>query len=353
MPSTSIPSASPTKSAPSKPDNRDRALALLRRMGARASFVRLIVVTALIFLTFSVLSPGVFLSGANFQYIFLAAPELAILALAISLAMLTGGIDLSVVAISNLSAIMAAHVMIGTGSVGLGVLSALATAGACGLVNAFFIAGVGVPPILATLGTSQLFAGLALVATGGTVLKGLPTSFTAIALATFAGIPVIFWIMLVLALAVGVLVAATTLGFRMRLVGANPRAADYTGIRRARVLAATYLISSGLAGVAGLVISARATGANSQYGASYVLLAIVVAVLAGVNPDGGYITVAGVVIAVLALQMLSTGLLAVQNSAHIVNIAQGLLLVLMVLLNTWGAPLGDRLRVLRADRAAR
>ncbi|MBW3084722.1 D-allose transport system permease protein AlsC [Austwickia sp. TVS 96-490-7B] len=322
---------------------------ILRSGGTRSSFVRMLAVTALIFVVFSLAAPSVFLSGDNFQFIALAAPEIAVIALAMSLTMLTAGIDLSVVTVSNLSAIVAARVMIdgggGPGAIVAGVLTAMVVALACGAVNAVLIARLEVPPILATLGSSQLFAGIALVVSQGTVIKGLPVAFTQFALTTVAGIPVIFVIMLVLAVLVAVLVERTPLGVRMRLVGANPHAADYSGIRRVVVLSSTYLISSGLAGVAGLIISSRASGANSQYGASYVLLAIVIAVLAGVDPDGGYITVPGVVIAVLALQMLGTGLHAIQDSSHVVNIAQGLLLIVMVLLNTWWPTLREHLRL--------
>jgi len=98
-------------------------------------------------------------------------------------------------------------------------------------------------------------------------------------------------------------------------------------------------MSGALGGVAGLIISARAGGANSDYGSSYVLLAVVIAVLAGVDPEGGYLTVAGVVIAAIAMQLLGAGLLSLSVSSHVVNICQGLLLVTMVLLNTWGTAL--------------
>ncbi|MGL5405474.1 MAG: ABC transporter permease [Propionibacteriaceae bacterium] len=327
---------------------------LLTTMGSRSSFIRLVVVTLAIFIVFSLLNPGVFLSGANFQFIFLAAPELALLSLAISLTMLTAGIDLSVVGISNVSAIVAAQFMVqhGPGSVPAAIGIALLVGAACGLLNAALIGGLGVPPILATLGTQQLFSGLALAISGGSVIMGLPQSFTNVALTTVAGIPLIFIIMLVVAVLVAVVVNRTSLGFKMRLVGANPNAADYSGIRRGRVLLMTYLMSGMLAGIAGLIISSRASGANSQYGASYVLLAIIVAVLAGVNPDGGYMTVAGVIISVLALQMLSTGLLSIQNSPHVVNIAQGLLLIVMVLWNSRSSQITAKLKKLLKGRRA-
>lgn len=327
---------------------------LMRTMGGRASFGRLVFVTAVIFVVFSLVNPGVFLSGANFQYIFLSAPELALLSLAISLTMLTAGIDLSVVGTSNVAAIVAAKIMIAQGpsSVSLAVLAALVVGIACGLLNAVLVAGLRVPPILATLGTQQLFSGLALAISGGSVIMGLPQSFTNVALTTVAGIPLIFELMLIIAVIVALIVTRTPLGLQMRLIGANPRAAAYSGIRSARVLVMTYAMSGLLAGIAGLIISSRASGANSQYGASYVLLAIVVAVLAGVNPDGGYMTVAGVIISVIALQMLATGLLSIQNSPHIVNIAQGLLLILMVAWNTWGSTLSRRLRPRAGVQAA-
>ena len=326
---------------------------LLTTMGSRSSFIRLVVVTLAIFIVFSLLNPGVFLSGANFQFIFLSAPELALLSLAISLTMLTAGIDLSVVGISNVSAIVAAQFMVQhPGSVPVAIGIALLIGALCGLLNAALIGGLGVPPILATLGTQQLFSGLALAISGGSVIMGLPQSFINVALTTVAGIPLIFIIMLAVAVLVAVIVNRTSLGFKMRLVGANPNAADYSGIRRGRVLLMTYLISGMLAGVAGLIISSRASGANSQYGTSYVLLAIIVAVLAGVNPDGGYMTVAGVIISVLALQMLSTGLLSIQNSPHVVNIAQGLLLVVMVLWNSRSSQIAAKLKKLRKGQRA-
>jgi simple sugar transport system permease protein len=315
---------------------------IVKLLGTRGSFLRLLAVSALIVIVFGALNPGVYLSGSNLQYIALATPELAILSLAIAIAMLTAGIDLSVVGIAKLSAIVAAQVLVASdGSptwLLLGCAAGLATALGCGLVNGVLVARFNVPPILATLGTSQLFLGLALVISGGTVIKGLPSSFTDLALVTVAGIPLIFLIMLLLAGAVAVLVSRTALGFRMRLVGANPVAADYSGIRRQRVLVQAYVISGALAGVAGLIISARASGANSQYGLSYILLAIVVAVLAGVNPEGGYITVFGVVIAALAMQFLATGLLSQGVSSHLVNVAQGLLLIMMMLLSNRVVP---------------
>lgn len=326
----------------------NRAMALLRLMGTRSSFVRLIVITAVIVVVFSTLRPTVFLSASNLQFLGLATPELAILSLAIALTMLTGGIDLSVVAIANVAGVTSALMLTGRSDEPGLVLAAsalgLVAATACGLINGVIVAYLRVTPILATLGTWQLFAGIALVLTGGTVIKGLPDSFTSVATATVAGIPVIFLLMLVVAAVLALMLTRTSLGFRMRMLGANEVAAKFSGFKNTRILVITYAISGLLAGVAGLMISSRASGANSDYGTSYILLGIVVAVLAGVDPYGGYMTVAGVVIATLTLQLLSTGLLGLNISAHIVNIAQGSLLIGMMALNFYGGSLARHSR---------
>ncbi|CAA9422828.1 MAG: ABC transporter, permease protein (cluster 2, ribose/xylose/arabinose/galactose) [uncultured Quadrisphaera sp.] len=337
------------------------ARSLLAVMGSRASFLRLLTITAAIVVVFGVLRPTVFLSTSNLQFLGLASPELALLSLAIAVTMLTGGIDLSVVAIANLSGIVAGTVMIASGGSAGGVvagsLAGLGAAMLAGAVNGAIVAGLRVTPILATLGTAQLLGGIGLVLTGGTAVKGLPPLFTDVARSTVAGVPVVFLLLLAVALVLTLLVSRTTLGFRMRMLGANPVAARYSGVRSGRVLVSTYVTSGLLAGVAGLVISSRASGADADYGTSYILLGIVVAVLAGVDPEGGYMTVAGVVIATLALLFLSTGLLALDVSSHVVNIAQGALLITMMVVNrysgAWSRAVRERalVRIARPRRA--
>jgi simple sugar transport system permease protein len=329
---------------------------VLHAVNDKASLLRLLMITTALFLIFSLLAPEAFFSVGNFQFLALASPELAILSMAIALTMLTGGIDLSVVGIANTAGVCASLVMVNGSGAPLQVISACAlgllVAAACGLFNGLVVAGLRVTPILATLGTSQLFGGLALVLSGGTAVVGLPGSFTGFANATVAGIPVVLIVMGVIAGAMALLAGRTALGFRMRMYGANPTAATFSGIRSAVVLASTYTLSGALAGVAGLIISARASGANSTYGSSYILLGIVVAVLAGVDPEGGSITIAGVLVATFALQILSTGLVALQMDGYIVNIAQGLLLIGVMALNRYVGhlpPLGG-LRVRRIRR---
>jgi simple sugar transport system permease protein len=134
-----------------------------------------------------------------------------------------------------------------------------------------------------------------------------------------------------------VLVSRTPLGLKIQLQGANPVAARYSGINSRRVLMSTYLVAGLLGGVAGILFIARNPTASADYGASYVLLVIVIAVLGGTNPAGGFATVFGVVLATLTLQIVASGFTAVRLSSYQYAMAQGVILILVMVADqvTW------------------
>jgi len=177
----------------------------------------------------------------------------------------------------------------------------------------------------------QVFNGLAIVWTGGSVLYGSPTALTAVGRSTVAGVPVLFLIFLVVAAAVAVLVNRTPVGLKIQLQGANPVAARYSGVDSRSVLTRTYLITGLLGGIAGVLFLTRNPTASADYGASYVLLVIVIAVLGGTNPNGGFATVAGVVLATLTLQIIASGFTAIRLSSFEYAIAQGVILVVVMI----------------------
>lgn len=308
------------------------------------SLTRLVILAVSVFVLFSVLSPDVFFSVINFQTVAFSVPEIGLLSLAVMVAMLTGGIDLSIVSIANLTALTTASLYAafdatdatGTHAIVLTVLFVLAgllVAIAAGVVNGVLIAVVGITPILATLGTMQLYNGLAIVWTGGENLYGMPEAFLQLGIGTVAGIPVSFLVFGVIAVLLGVLVTRTPLGTKVRLVGANPTAARFSGIDNRAVLLKTYMLTGLLAGVAGIIIASRSASASADYGASYILLAIVIAVLGGTNPFGGSGTVLGVVLAATILQMVSSGFNIMRLSPFQYTIAQGVILIAVMILD--------------------
>jgi len=306
---------------------------------------RLAIIAVAVFVVMSVLSPDKFLSAQNMTSMAFQFPEFAILALAMTLTMLTGGIDLSVVGIANLSAIVAATILTtfagtdvtGTDAVlwwGVAFAASLAVGALAGLFNGIAIALFGLPPILATLGSGLIFTGFAVAITGGSAVMGFPVIVAFLGNGTVIGIPVPLILFAVLALSLSLLLTRTAFGLKVQMFGANPLAARFAAIDITGLLIRVYVLSGIFAAIAGMVVMSRANSAKADYGSSYLLLAVLIAVLGGVNPYGGYGRVIGVVLAVLSMQFLSSGLnmLGVSNFAR--ELIWGVLLIFVMIVNT-------------------
>jgi simple sugar transport system permease protein len=309
---------------------------------ADRKITQLLAITIGTLLVFSILSPNIFFSPNNFKSMSYQVPEIAILSIAVMLSMLTGGIDLSIVSISNAAALVAAYVMrsksdtTGTESLMwiliacvLGIYVGLIAGG----INSILIAKLDVTPILATLATMTLFNGIAIGMTDGVSVSGLPEQFMRVGNGTFFGIPTPFVLMVIIAGAVGLWINKTTLGLKIFLVGTNRKAAQYSVMGDRKVIAWVYLASGFLSALAGLIIASRTSAASPDFGSSYILLAIVIVVLGGVNPMGGFGTVTGVILATVVLQMVSSGFNALRFSQFLYLAAQGGVLIFVMILN--------------------
>lgn len=308
---------------------------------------RLLIIAVAVFGLMSVLSPDRFLSPQNLTSMAFQFPEFAILALAMTITMMTGGIDLSVVGVANLSAVVAALILtqfadpgMATGQsllwLGLAVASALFVGALAGLANGALVAYFGLPPILATVGSGLVFTGFAIAITGGSAVMGFPDVVSWVGNEQVIGIPVPLIIFALLAIALHILLTRTAFGMRVTMYGANPLAALYAAIDVNRMLLKVYVIAGMFSSVAGLVIMSRANSAKADYGSSYLLLAVLIAVLGGVNPYGGSGRVIGVVLAVLSMQFLSSGLNMLQVSNFARELIWGALLIFVMVINTRG-----------------
>lgn len=309
---------------------------------ADREIARLMALALVVVLVFS-LTTRSFFTLINFQSMGFQVAEVGLLSLAVMLSMLTGGIDLSIVSVAGISAVVttflskAADTSSQTGpllvaeTAGFIILGVLAGT-ACGVMNGLLVTRLRIPPILATLGTMQLLNGVAIIVTGGKAVYGLPDILLDMGNGTIVGVPIPLLVLLVAATLTAVFINRTGMGLRLKLVGANPVTARYSGLDNDRVLMATYVASALLASTAGIVIGARSAAANADYGASYVLLAIVIVVLGGVNPNGGSGTVGGVLLAAFTLQMISSGFNQVGLNSFIYLIAQGGILVTVIAL---------------------
>jgi simple sugar transport system permease protein len=300
---------SPAQEIPVKPPRAK--LAVL----AESSLLRLLMMTLAVLVLMGVLNGGRFLSYRNFASMCFQFPELGLFSLAIMISLITGGIDLSIISVANLAGLAAAFLLVRPQAanhpvsfVAAALLSALATGLACGLLNGWLIGYLRITPILATLGTMQLFMGIAFVLTKGHAVAGYPDTFQALGNGTWLYVPVPLVAFLICALVLQILLSRTTLGVRLCMMGTNPTAAVFAGLHVPRLQVKTYVLTALLAGIAGLIVIARTNSAKADYGTSYLLQAVLVAILAGVDPRGGFGTVWGILLAVLALQFLSSGL---------------------------------------------
>lgn len=321
----------------------------MKRLMGESQTLRLFIITVVIFIGFSLVLGDKFFSIRNLQSMAVQFPEFGILAFAIMITMLTGGIDLSIVGTANLSAIAAALVLTrlsGDGGAGmpleatipLAMLAALVVASLCGLLNGFLVSKVGIVPILATLGTGSLYTGLSYVITGGPAITTTQLAF--IGNGSLAGMPIPVLVFVVLAIVFAVMLNRTSFGFNVYMLGTNARAALFSGISEVKVLVRTYWLAGLIAGIAGIIFLARANSAKPDYGASFILLTVLIAILGGVSYTGGFGTVSGLVLSVLSIQFLSTGLnmLMLQLSGSSAAIffrqfAWGALLLLVMVVN--------------------
>lgn len=292
------------------------------------NFTRLLGLFIVLFAFCAVLKPDLFLRASNFQSMAKQFPEFGLMAIGVGVTMLTGGIDLSVVNIANLSAVTAALIMKSYAPRGappetvvMVILAAMAAAlvlGAiCGALNGLLVSKIGIPAILATLGTGQLFMGLAIVATDGRPVSGLPFVYARHGNSNlFGAVPLVLAVFVVCAAVVGLILARTSLGAKLYMLGTNAKAATFAGLRNVRLTVLAYMMSGILGAVAGLIMMARSNSAKADYGVSYTMQSILVAVLGGVSPAGGKGNVPGIVMAVLILQLLSSALNMFENISN-------------------------------------
>ena len=280
----------------------------------------------------------------NFQTMASQFPEFGLMSLGIMVCMITGGIDLSTVGVANLVSICTATLMkamateeneIAVYVIPLCFVIAILMGAAAGAFNGFLVSKVRIPPILATLGTSELFTGIGIVITDGKAVSKLPRMYSsAINSKIFGLIPTQLVFFAVMAMVIWFLLMRTTYGTKIYMIGTSSKAAVFSGIRTNLLLVKTYMISGICAALGGMVMLANYNSARADYGTVYTLQCVLIVVLGGVNPNGGSGKVSGVVLAICLLQMLQTGINRFpQISSYYISLIWGGVLILVMVLN--------------------
>jgi simple sugar transport system permease protein len=324
------------------------------RLGSPGATAGLLVLLAALVLTFSILLPGRFLTWGTAQSMMFQLPELGLLALAMAIPLISGGLNLAIIATANQCALLMAWIMktlIGAGAgsvettaiIGLALLAGLVLCAFIGFIAGFLIANTGAHPILLTLGLMSLVDGISISLTRGTVISGFPDAFQWIGNATLAGIPAPFLILTVAAIVVGLILTRTPFGISVYMIGSNLPATRYSGIDTKRVLVGVYTLSGALCFVAACLMMARFNSASAGYAQSYLLITILAAVLGGIDPFGGFGRISGLMIALVVLQVIASGFNLLGLSQHLTLAIWGLTLIAVMAIKFLLAPFLGRI----------
>lgn len=306
-------------------------LATLRETGIIVFIILLVILVGL-------RSGSAFLSLENFRDILLNISILAIVALGQTMVIITRGIDLSVSSMIGLVAMMVAFVIKANPELSpvLALLLGMALGCVLGSFNGLVITVGKVPPIIATLGTLSIYRGAVFLYSEGTWINAfeLPQSIKVLAKGTPLGLPNLVIFALIVAAIIYYFLNYTRLGRDIYTVGSNPTAAQVAGIRVQRIIFSVYLISGLLCGLAGVLWVSRFESAQTNTALGFELQTVAASVVGGVNIFGGSGTVTGVLLGAFLLGIINNALTLVRISPFWQLAAQGLLILLAVVVDS-------------------
>ena len=301
------------------------AAANIRRSGLALAFLGMCIVLAIL--------SDRFLTLPNILNVLRQSSINGIIAVGMTLVILTAGIDLSVGSVLALSAVMTAQMMVSGVPPIIASLAGLAIGGVLGLINGTLVTIFSLPPFIATLGTMTFARGLALSFTQGKPVTGLPESFRVMGTGLLGVIPVPVLIAAGVFLLAAAVLKLTPQGERLYALGDNPVAARFTGIPVRRYITVVYITAGALAALAGQILIGRLDSAQPVMGMGYEFDAIAAVVVGGTSFTGGSGGLAGTVIGVLIIGVINNGLNLLNVPSFWEQVVKGVVIALALLLN--------------------
>ena len=294
------------------------------------------VISISLIILIAILTHGKLFEVKSLQAIAFQLPLLGLLSLAQMPPMITGGIDLSIVSNANLAGIITAliitHMKVWYGTY-VAILAGLTISGIVGALNGILVGYIGIPAIIATLGTMIFIEGVSLAITRGYVIAGFTDKFLFIGNGSIFYIPMPFIIFLGVMAILILLLNKTRYGLSLYMMGSNPIGTLFSGIDNKGVLFKTHLLTGFLTGIAAMVMISRFNAAQANYGESYLLLTVLACMLGGINPSGGSGKVLGLFVAVVVLQVVATGFNLLGFSSYLASALWGGILIFVIIVN--------------------
>lgn len=316
-------------------NSRSIAITALWKLFLRLGVLPFLLVIALVVFG---LTSDQFFTERNLLVMLRQSVYLVLVSLGQMLALVTGGFDLSVGTIIALTSVISALAMVTMPELSpgliilVGCMAGIAAALAIGLINGIGIAYLGVSPFIMTLGMQSIGFGLALYLTGGVPVSGLPDAFGDIfGFGVWFGLPTPIVLTGALALIIYLVMTRTALGTYFLATGGNEHAARLSGINVRHVLVLAYVIGGVLAGLAGLLLTARVGTGEANLGGNIALESIAACVIAGVSLRGGIGRVENVVLGAIFIILVQNGMNLTGIDSYMQLVVLGVLLIIAVI----------------------
>jgi ribose transport system permease protein len=312
----------------------------LAQLGDSGAYQKILAFASLIALLigFSIASPN-FMQTSNMIAILQATSVNGVLAVAATLVIITGGIDLSVGTLMTFCAVIAGVVLTYLGMpLLLGVLAAIGAGALCGLCSGTFVAKMKIPPFIATLGMMLILKGLSLVISGTRPIYFNDTpGFDQISRGSLIGevipalpIPNGVLILFLVAVAASYILGRTVLGRYTFALGSNEEAVRLSGVNTDAWKMRIYALAGGICGIGGILIASRLNSAQPALGLGYELEAIAAVVIGGTSLSGGRGTILGTIIGALIMAVLTNGLRVLSVAQEWQTVVTGAIIILAV-----------------------
>lgn len=314
-------------------------LQILKKMRKGQQF-SLVITLVLVFLLMTLANGTKFLSLYNLAAMAYQLPIIGLLAIGMMVSELSGGINLSIIANANFNGIVIYLVLnFLTGGnmaeanpfmIAIALLAGLLASIFIGTVNGLMIAKLNIPAILATLGSMTLLQGINLVLTKGYTISGFPQSLIFIGNGTIFGIPVPSILFIVIIIGTHFILNRSSFGLKLYMTGANQKASKFSNVDVPKIIILEYILSACFAFFTSLVMIGQMNSVKANYAESYLLVAILAGFLGGVNPNGGFGKVSGMVLAAIIPQLISTGLNLMRLDPFMITAMWGAIIIIIL-----------------------
>jgi rhamnose transport system permease protein len=323
-----------------------------RRLARRVSWESILALLLLIAVVGGTFLNKDFLTIENWSDLLANFVEIALMALPLSLIVITNDIDLSVASMLGLSSCLLGLLWEYKLAMPLAIVICLVVGALCGALNGFMIVRFHLPSLAVTIGTLALFRGFAYIILGDKAVADFPPEYTGfgIGVIPYTFIPMPFVLFIILALIFWVVLQHTTIGRSLYAVGGNPTAARFSGVNISRLKMLLFILSGVISALAGIVFTFRFSSARADNGTGFELSAIAAVFLGGVTVQGGKGTVTGVVLSLLLIGVINNVLTLADVASEILRIVTGSLLIISILLPNLIASTRERWRLIQRQR---